>query len=464
MTHIADRKSDARVQFGTYPGEAPLYEGLWTESCYVPMRDGVGLAVDVTLPKNLPQGTGIPALLVQTRYWRKMEMRSPFKWFLTPEALDPYFKDFAPLFASQGYALVSVDVRGSGASFGTWRYPWAEESIEDAREIVDWIVAQPWCNGKVGAWGISYLGTTAELLVALNHPAVLAVIPMFNHPDAYQDIAFPGGVFDEKFIKAWGHFDLLLDQNVVPPDFGILGRMVIKGVKPVDADQDRQQLAAAVREHEANGNAYELARLAECRDDQAEGEPIRLDDITVHRFKGEITRSGTVTCGWASWMDAGTADAAIRRFLTYDGARMTVIGAWEHGGRYNASPYRPPDAPASPLLAGQWQEMLRFFDAYLKDVDNGLRSEKLLYYYTMGEETWKKTPVWPPEGAEPRRWYLAEDRTLSRSRRRRQSPGWTGTLWTLQPVLVSTIGGGKWVFWKTRRSCTATVPRRTSFC
>jgi putative CocE/NonD family hydrolase len=122
-----------------------------------------------------------------------------------------------------------------------------------------------------------------------------------------------------------------------------------------------------------------------------------------------------VLCGWASWMDAGTADAAIRRFLTYDGARMTVIGAWEHGGRFNASPYRPPDAPASPMLAGQWQEMHRFFDAYMRDVDNGLFGEKVLYYYTMSEETWKKTLVWPPEGAETRRWYLAEDHTLQLS-------------------------------------------------
>jgi putative CocE/NonD family hydrolase len=114
-------------------------------------------------------------------------------------------------------------------------------------------------------------------------------------------------------------------------------------------------------------------------------------------------------------MDAGTADAAIRRFLTYDGTQMTVIGAWEHGGRFNASPYRPPDAPANPVLAGQWQEMHRFFDAYLKDVDNGVRARKVLYYYTMGEETWKKTPIWPPEGTEIRRWYLAQDHRLSLS-------------------------------------------------
>jgi putative CocE/NonD family hydrolase len=403
----------AKVQFGTYQGQAAKYRGTANQALYVAMRDGVRLAVDVTLPANLPAGTKIPAILSQTRYWRAMEVRAPFKWFLKPEALDPHFKDFAPFFASHGYALVSVDVRGTGASFGTWPYPWDEASIEDAREIVDWIVAQPWSDGQVGAWGISYLGTTAELLTVLNHPAIKAVIPMFNHPDPYTDIAFPGGVFDERFIKAWGYFDEHLDDNVIPRDMGFLAGLVVAGVKPVDGDADRSLLQAAVRDHAANGNAYELASSVECRDDNPEGEDFSIEQISVHRLKEEVTRSATVTCGWASWLDAGTADAALRRFLTFDNAQMAVIGAWEHGGRFNASPYRSPDAPASPTLPGQWREMRRFFDAYLNDHDEGVRAEKALYYYTLGEETWKKTSVWPPAGTQTRRWYFAGDHALS---------------------------------------------------
>jgi putative CocE/NonD family hydrolase len=236
MTHSPEREDDRQAEFGTYEGALPQYKGMTAESVYIPMRDGVRLAVDVVLPKNLPPDARIPALLSQTRYWRAMEMRVPFKWFLRPELLDPDFKDFQPFFTSHGYALVLVDVRGTGASFGTWPHPWTRESIVDAGEIVDWIVAQPWSNGKVGGYGISYVGTTAELLAAPNHPAVKAVIPMFNHPDAYTDIAFPGGVFDERFVKVWGHFDRTLDRNIVPQEFGFLGRLLLKGVKPVDGD------------------------------------------------------------------------------------------------------------------------------------------------------------------------------------------------------------------------------------
>jgi len=89
-----------------------------------------------------------------------------------------------------GYAMVYVDVRGTGASFGTLRYPWDPLCIQDASEILDWIIAQPWSNGRVAGLGISYLGTTAELLLATRHPALKAVIPMYNHPDPYVDIAF----------------------------------------------------------------------------------------------------------------------------------------------------------------------------------------------------------------------------------------------------------------------------------
>jgi putative CocE/NonD family hydrolase len=402
-----------QAQFGTYQAQAPQYEGLTTQSLYIPMRDGVRLAAEVVLPKNLPPDAKIPALLSQTRYWRAMELRIPFRWFLKPDILDPYFKDFQPFFTSHGYAIVLLDVRGTGASFGTCPHPWPEDSITDAGEVVDWIVAQPWSNGKVGGYGISYLGTTAELLATLDHPAVKGVIPMFNHPDGYTDIAFPGGVFDERFIKRWGELDHELDHNLLPREFGLLGRLLIKGVKPVDDDEGRRLLGQAVQDHAANGHAYELARGATYRDEHPGGQDFSIDGITVHRFKEELERSRTAMFGWASWMDAGTADAAIRRFLTFDNAQRAVIGAWEHGGRFHASPYQPSGLPADPTLPGQWLEMLRFFDAYLKDVEDGVRADKVLFYYTLGEEKWKRTEVWPPQGATTQRWYLAENRVLS---------------------------------------------------
>ena len=403
------------TRFGGYAASAPSYTGTSTSSVYIPMRDGVQLAVEVVLPKDLEAGVRIPALLSQTRYWRAKELRAPFKWFLAPEVLEPDFRDFQPFFTSHGYALVLLDVRGTGASFGAWPHPWPEDSVSDSAEVVDWIVSQPWSNGKVGGYGISYLGTTAELLAVPDHPAVKAVIPMFNHPDAFTDIAFPGGIFHRRFMSSWSDFDRNLDRNVVPEEFGFWGRLLLRGVKPVDGDRGRGLLRKAVREHASNGHAFSLGRPLDYRDSRSEGTELTVEDVTVHRFKKEIESSRAISFGWGSWLDAGTADAVIRRFLTFGNAGRAAIGAWEHGGRFNASPYRSPDAPPSPTLREQWSEMLRFFDQNLKGDEQRVESEKMLFYYTLGEEKWNATPVWPPEGTTLQRWYLAADGELSPS-------------------------------------------------
>ena len=125
-------------QFGTYQPPPARYSDFTTQSFYLPMRDGVRLAVDVLLPVGLGDDEHIPALVQQSRYWRNMELRAPFKWFLKFDDLNPRFKDLKPFFCGQGYALVLVDVRGTGASFGSWPYPWHEDTIQDSYEIVEY--------------------------------------------------------------------------------------------------------------------------------------------------------------------------------------------------------------------------------------------------------------------------------------------------------------------------------------
>ena len=79
----------------------------------------------------------------------------------------------------RGYAVVVVDVRGTGASFGTRDSFRSPREREDSREIADWIVAQPWSDGRIGSTGISYLGAAADFLASTGHPAVKAIAPLF---------------------------------------------------------------------------------------------------------------------------------------------------------------------------------------------------------------------------------------------------------------------------------------------
>lgn len=413
MANISNTNKPHSVLFGKYQRQPGRYAGTVTESVYISMRDGVELAAEIVLPKDLPNDQKMPTLLTQTRYWRAMELRRPFSWFLQPEMLNPDFRDFLPFFANHGYAQIIVDVRGTGASTGIWEYPWDENSFKDAYEIVDWIISQPWSNGAVGAHGISYLGTTAELLAACKHPAVKAVLPMFNHPDAYTQIAFPGGIFNYRFVETWGRFDRDLDSNQTPREFGWLGKLFVRGVKPVDADQDRQKLAHAVRDHGQNGDSLSLAQALTFRDEPHPDIGICADDLAVHKYREEIENSNAVSCGWGSWMDAGTADAVLQRFQTYRNNVRGVIGAWEHGGRFNASPYDRTTRPPVPDSYGQWREMLRFFDDYLKRGETVPRFMKELYYYVMGAEEWRLTHQWPPEGITYERWYFAGGNSLT---------------------------------------------------
>ncbi|GAB4337903.1 MAG: CocE/NonD family hydrolase [Candidatus Abyssubacteria bacterium] len=392
--------------FGTYEGAAPKYSGMSTQSLYVTMRDGVKIAVDVVLPKNLPEDAKIPAVMKMTCYWRAVDYRPPLSWFRRSG-------EFERVFTGHGYALVLVDVRGTGASFGARPYPLSREEVLDGSDLADWIIAQPWSNGKVGSIGTSYSGTTAELLAVNNHPAVKAVIPRFADHDLYFDIAYPGGILFDWMMKNWGHYTHLLDNNIVPSEAGLMGRLFVRGVKPVNGDTARRLLRQAVAEHADNGDVYELVTSATFRDDANALSGVTLDDLSTHTFRKDIERSNVGVFSWGGWMDETMADAAIRRFMTYSNPQRTVIGPWSHGGEHHASPYLSTDTPTDPSMERQWLECVKFFDYFLKDIDNGVMDEKVLFYYTMGEERWKTTTVWPPKGSVTQRWYLSAGNTLS---------------------------------------------------
>ncbi len=405
----ASAQRDYAAEFGTYKGyTGPQYKGIRTQALYIPMRDGVKIAIDLMLPKNLPADTKIPAIVKSTCYWRAEEYRPPISWFKRPG-------EFEHFFTSHGYALIYVDARGTGASFGTRPHPYSRDEVMDGSDIADWIVKQPWSNGNVGAIGISYSGTTAEFFAVPNNPSVKAVVPRFADNDNYLDIAFPGGILHEWILKNWAYYTHHLAMNTIPEELGLMARLLVRGVKPVDSDRSRKLLREAVKEHAQNADLYALAKATTYRDDPGDEAGTTIDDFSPVTFRQEIERSGVAIYSWGSWLDAGQGNAVIRRFLNYSNPQRAVIGPWDHGGDNHASPYLPPDAPTDPSVENQWLDCLRFFDYYLKGADNDIMGEKVLIYYTMGKEKWKSTTVWPPAGSTMQRWYLAADNMLSPS-------------------------------------------------
>lgn len=387
------------------PGK-PEYKAVRRESRYLTMRDGVKIAIDVYLPKTLPAGAKLPAILHQTRYWRSVDTRWPFSmWMDKP-------RPWVTHFIRHGYAWVSADARGSGASFGVRPYPWHANEVKDGAEIVDWIVAQPWSNGRVGTTGVSYDGTTAEFLVTNDHPAVKAAIPRFSLFDAYADIAFPGGVHQVNFTRQWGVFNDLLDKNTVPPQFGFLGRMAVAGVRPVDADADGSMLQAAVAEHQRNWDVHAMALKTTYVDDAIEsidGEKATTRAFSPASFVEQLDASGTPIYSYSGWFDGAYQHAAIKRYMTLSDPRnKLILGPWTHGGRYSASPANP-----GATRFDHQAEMLKFFDHYLRHRETVLDDDKPVHYFTMVEGKWKAADAWPPPATRVT-YYLGPDGILVR--------------------------------------------------
>ena len=386
------------------------------QSIYVTMRDDVKIAIDIWLPTDLEDTATIPTLIHATRYWRARQNVAPGfendNRFTEAESVN-----------AQGYALVLIDARGSGASFGTRPYEMSVAEATDYGEIVDWIIAQPWSNKNVGAYGVSYAGNTAEMLALNRHPAVKAIAPLFNDFDNFGHLIFPGGVLTVGFLERWGNRVHARDKNDICGTDEVTGadcealRNTWLGVKPVDADADGRILAQALAEHAANVHPFKAALIYEYRDDPWGGEGGVRNVGYLRSPAGhlpDIEASGVAMFVRAGWQDAATVNGTLGRYMTISNLQQVFIGPWDHGARNDADPFHPLDTPVAPTEEQQFGEMIAFFDKFLKEGGDATLDSSISYY-TLGADRWSTTTVWPPAGFEHESWYFAADGSLTRS-------------------------------------------------
>ena len=352
------------------------------QSLYVPMRDGVRIALDLVLPDGLPDGVRIPTILTMTRYWRSGEGEGP--------------NELQRFFTGHGYAVVWGDSRGTGASFGVWPHHRARDETLDFSEVMDWIVAQPWSDGTIGGWGSSYTANTNDWFAERNHPAFKAGLSRFPDYDPYTDLYFPGGVPNAYMGSNWGGRVKQMDLNT--PRYR--GGATPVGVKPVDEDADGSMLAAAVAARRHVPSVYESMRGLVYKDEaMALWNDVSMDWWGIHSHADAVERSGSAIYSWASWTDAGTAQGVLHRFMTLSNPQRAVIAAWSHGARHDTDPFHPADFPLEPTAEQQRLEDLCFYESYLRGNGGPVRE---LVSRTMGEETWKRTTEWPLPAAAPR--------------------------------------------------------------
>ncbi|MDT4940349.1 MAG: uncharacterized protein QOJ34_438, partial [Pseudonocardiales bacterium] len=195
--------------------EPATYGVHWQRHVAVRMADGTVLDAAVASPAN-PE-TGAPA-------------RGPFPVLLTQT---PYGKDTAgqansaaigidTYFVKRGYIDVAVDVRGTGASGGTFTL-FDPKQVADGVAMVKWAARLPHSTGKVGLHGASYLGIDQMLTAGAigKHSPLKAIFPIVSANDIYRDTAFMGGIPDFEFDATY--LGLLLPAlNVINPMIALL--------------------------------------------------------------------------------------------------------------------------------------------------------------------------------------------------------------------------------------------------
>jgi predicted acyl esterase len=219
---------------------------------------------------------------------------------------------------------------------------------------------------------------------------VKAVVPGWADFDVYRSPIRPYGLLTA-FIGEWGDLVAAMDRND--------GAVLRSSVRRVDADSIGAERAAAVAEHARDPDVGRWARYLEFRDDRLDGGPSYAELGPVY-WKAAIEQSNVPMLVLVSWLDAGTAEGALDRLRTFRNPQKLVIMASSHGGGAHASPYTVtgsavPTQPAADSLA---QLRLQFFDHYLKGVRNGVPGWPAVRYYTLGEEAYRTTEVWPPAG------------------------------------------------------------------
>lgn len=312
------------------------------------MRDGKSLAGDIYIPDGTT-GT-VPAILVQTPY-NKLNARLIYTG-LTQN----------PLFQSNKFAWVWVDWRGffgSTAAFVS-QYPRGD----DGYDLVQWISQQSWCNGNVGSWGPSALGTQQYKTLERQPPNLKASVPMVgNIADSYE-LAYPGGVYFEnrnEFVQSYYYPTPIFKNN---PLKNIVW----------------QTLANA-------GNASGIATAPT---------PI------------------LIVAGWFDInIEINIRDfELLNRLVPSPNKPKMIIGPWSHEnlGNPNQGGWSFPAAAFADSL-----QVIDFFSYYLTDnkTSDYPNTYPSVRYWRMGSEVFASTNSWPPATSTPTTFYLLDDATLS---------------------------------------------------
>jgi uncharacterized protein len=331
----------------------------------IPTRDGTHLSADLFLP----EGEGPYPVVIEYLPYRKDDRSHP------RQALQVAM-------AKRGIAGCRLDVRGTGSSEGILNDEYTETEQLDGVDAIAYLAAQPWCNGNVGMWGISYGGFNALQVAMHRPPALKAIVPVMFTDDRYgEECHYDGGSM--RGLYTWSDYPLMMVAlNALPPH-------------PDASDAPWLESWRARLERQ---EPWVLRWLEE----QTDGD---------YWANGSLNRDyASVQCATfliGGWRD-GYPTAPLRTYANLSCPKKVWVGPWTHMLPHEAFP-----GPKADYL----EEAFRFFDHWLNGSQNGVMDEPPVRVFVQEHGPPSAIPGdWPgrwradddlPSADEPRRWRLA---------------------------------------------------------
>lgn len=335
----------------------------------ISMRDGIRLSAHLTRP------------VADGRYPAVIEY-SPYRKgnYAEPEYRFRYL-------AERGYVIVHFDVRGTGDSEGFTTDAYQDAERLDGYDVVEWAASQPWCDGNVGMWGISYCGVVCWQVAVQAPPHLKAIIVRSGTDDIYTEWTNPGG--SPRPYMYENYAPLMTAYNLAPPD------PLLVGDRWAEMWQERLEKSIP----------WGIGFITHLTDGRY------WRDRSVRPDYGRVKCPVFVIDGWADWY----YHPLLRAYANLDVPKRALMGPWSH--------MWPEEAIPGPRIDGA-RECLRWFDHWLKGIDTGMMDEPPVTLFVRGwrppsvvcvEDVgeFRSADAWPPSRVEEAPLYLSANAGLS---------------------------------------------------
>lgn len=374
--------SAQQVAPGEYVPSGPKYKIKIDRQVRAKMRDGVELGAIVVRPDA--EGK-FPAIMSYSPY----RSLSAVKMEYTDRDYNNT-EDGPSYFAEHGYAVIYYDVRGTGNSGGSSPDMYADKERRDGYDMVEWVAAQPWCDGNVGMWGFSYSGVDQWQVGVQNPPHLKTLIVGSANTDVYQDWNYPGGVL--RPFMFFSYSPDMLAANFAPPALDAVGtkwaeiwKERLENNVPWGVGYIKNQLDSAYWHDKSLAPGYDRIKV-----------PVML------------------WSGWADWYPT----PVLRAFSKLNVPKKVFVGPWAH--------YWPDMAFPGPRI--DWRNiMLSWYDQWLKGRRTGVMDtppvtlfvrkykEPAERYYDEDNGFWRYENEWPLARTQDTPMYLHSANGLNRN-------------------------------------------------